>query len=68
MNDDFYSWRRHPVTVVVFAELEARIKEAQEKLVARASTSPQAELAELAGAAKALRDVLDIQVEDTNGN
>lgn len=62
--NDFYDWKRHPITEVVFSALEARMKSLMDEVVDQAATSPQTVLAEKAGAIKAIRDLLDITVED----
>jgi hypothetical protein len=68
VNDDFVSWKHHPITVVIFSELKARIEQLKEELVELARTGDGYLLAEKAGAVKAYQDVLDTQVEETNGN
>lgn len=62
--NDFYDWKRHPITEVVFSELCARMNNLMEELVEQASTTSQEALAEKAGAIKAIRDVLNITVDE----
>lgn len=70
MSSDFYDWKRHPVTQAVFSELANRITFLTEQLVEQAASASQTELAEKAGAIKALRDIINIENEgeDSNGN
>jgi hypothetical protein len=63
--NDFYDWKKHPVTQAVFQEIETRVKIFVEQLVEQVSTTSQTECAEKAGAIKALRDILDISLEET---
>ena len=66
MTDEFSSWKRHAITQIVMDELKNRILDLQEQMVAQAASTSQAQLAEKAGAIKAYRDVLDIQIEESN--
>lgn len=68
MNDDFYSWKQHPITQIVMGEFQARIKQLCEEMVEQASTVDPRLMAEKAGAIKAYQDVLDIQLEESHGN
>lgn len=67
---DFLDWKRHPVTQVVFDELQHRVATLMEQLVDQTAFTSQSEMAEKAGAVKALRDVLNIEIEgeDSNGS
>jgi hypothetical protein len=64
VKEDFYDWKKHPITEVVFSTLKARMEYLQEEMVEQASTVSQAELAEKAGAIKAIRDLLNITVAE----
>ena len=64
--EQFVDWKRHPVTVQVFSELEARAAVLTEELIQQTSYLPHSELAEKAGAIKAIRDLLNIEFEETN--
>lgn len=66
--DDFFSWKHHPITVAVFAELENRIKQLVAEIVEQADNVDPRSLAHKAGAIRAYQDVLQIQVEDDNAN
>jgi hypothetical protein len=66
VTDDFYSWKRHPITLAVMGEYEARQKALIEQLVAQAATTDPRVLAEKAGAIKAYQDILDISIEETH--
>lgn len=63
--NDFYDWKKHPVTEVVFSQLEARVNVLLSELVEQTAYASQSEMAEKAGAIKALRDLLEISFEDT---
>lgn len=69
MKADFYDWKRHPVTLEVFQQLEDRMKYATEVLVANAGIDTRAD-AWHAGAIQAYRDLLNIEYEgeDSSGN
>jgi hypothetical protein len=62
---DFIDWKRHPVTQQVFSQLQDRVNQLKEELMAQAATIPQTELAEKAGAAKAFQHILDIDYEES---
>jgi hypothetical protein len=62
--NDFYDWKKHPVTLVVFNEIDSRVKLLIEQLIEQTSTLSQSENAEKAGAIKALRDLLNISVDE----
>lgn len=69
MTDDFYSWKRHPITQVVMGEYKARRDALVAQLVEQAATTDPRVLAEKAGAVKAYQDILDIDIdEETHGN
>lgn len=61
---DFFDWKRHPVTQAVFSQLQTRIDVLSEEVVEQAAYVTQAELAEKAGAIKAIRDLLRIEYEE----
>lgn len=60
---DFYDWKRHPVTQVIFSQLEGRISELKEVLAETAGKDP-AQDRELVGAIRAYNDLLRIEFED----
>lgn len=62
---DFYDWKRHPVTQQVFSQLQDRVQQIKDELTAQAAHVPQLELAEKAGAAKAFQHILDIDYEES---
>lgn len=61
--NDFYDWKRHPVTEAIFHQLSERAARFTEEMVEQAAHVSQAELAEKAGAIKAIRDLLTIEFE-----
>jgi hypothetical protein len=69
---EFSDWLRHPVTMVVMAELKGRYEQLKEQFVDQAATSSPTELAEKAGIAKGYRDILNISadelLEESHGN
>lgn len=71
-SNDYYDWKKHPVTQVVLAELERRYEILKEELVEQASSISHVELTEKAGGAKAYRDILSISFdeifEETHGD
>lgn len=62
--NEFIDWKRHPVTQQVFSQLEARIAELTESLVANAGIDP-ANDAKLAGAILAHRDIINIEYDES---
>lgn len=64
MNDDFHSWKHHPITQMVMEELKFRIMSLTDELVEQTPTSDPREMAYKVGAIKAYRDVLEIQPEE----
>lgn len=60
---DFYDWKRHPVTQVVFSQLANRVRECEERLGSSAGINPISDR-ELVGAIQAYKDVLLIEFED----
>jgi hypothetical protein len=62
--NDFYDWKKHPITQVIYQEFEARVKFLMEQLVEQASTGSPTELADKAGIVKGYRDFLNMTVED----
>ncbi len=67
LKEDFVDWKRHPITEIMMGQLKQRYEDIKEMLVERAGSVQQGELAELAGAAKAIRDVLEISYDDFEG-
>lgn len=63
--NDFIDWKRHPVTELVFSSLHQRIALLTEEVVEQTAYMSQAEMAEKCGAIKALRDILQIEFEET---
>lgn len=69
MNDEFVLWRNHPITQVLWDEYKRRIERLTAELVEQTSSGDPRIMAEKAGAIKAYRDVLDIDLfEETHGN
>jgi hypothetical protein len=67
-SNDFHDWKRHPVTQAIFSNLEGRVSILVDEIVEQTPYSSQAEMAEKAGAIKAIRDLLNITYEETHGN
>jgi hypothetical protein len=59
---DFYDWKRHPVTQIIFSQLDARIKDLQEILGDSAGLNPREDVV-LVGAIKAYKDMINIEYE-----
>lgn len=59
---DFIDWKRHPVTQIIFSQLDARIKELQEILGDSAGLNPREDVV-LVGAIKAYRDMINIEYD-----
>lgn len=68
--EDFVDWKRHPVTQQVFSQLAERVRFFTDEIVEQTAYMSQSEMAEKAGAVKAIRDILNIEYEgeDSNGN
>lgn len=60
---DFTDWKRHPVTQVVFSQLNQRIFDLQEILSDRAGASPIQDR-EYVGAIKAYKDMVNIEYDE----
>lgn len=63
-SNDYYDWKKHPVTQIVMIELERRYNLLKEELVEQASSISHEELTEKAGGAKAYRDILSITFDE----
>jgi hypothetical protein len=61
--NDFLDWKRHPVTQAIFSQLQDRIDFWTDELIEQTAYTSQTEMAEKAGAIKAVRDVLNIEYE-----
>lgn len=61
--NDFIDWKRHPVTQIMFAELEKRIQDIYEILGEQAGINPLKDR-EYVGAIRAYRDMIDSKPED----
>lgn len=59
---DFYDWKRHPVTQVVFSQLARRVWDLQEMLGDSAGTNPAQDL-KYVGAIQAYKDMLLMDFE-----
>lgn len=59
---DFVDWKRHPVTQVVFSQLQERVQNLYEMLGSSAGKDP-AQDSQFVGAIKAYKDMLDIEFE-----
>lgn len=60
---EFIDWKRHPVTQVVFGQLESRIQEMQEILGASAGINSLQDR-EFVGAIKAYKDMVTIDFDE----
>lgn len=60
---EFIDWKRHPITQVVFSQLESRIQEMQEILGASAGINPTQDR-EFVGAIKAYKDMVNIDFDE----
>lgn len=60
---DFTDWKRHPVTQVVFSQLNQRIFDIQEILSEQAGVNPVQDR-EFVGAIKAYRDMVNIEYDE----
>lgn len=60
---DFIDWKRHPVTQVVFSQLQSRIQDLQDTLGQGAGERPVQD-ARFSGAIQAYQDMLNIEFED----
>lgn len=66
-SNDFYDWKRHPVTQEVFSQLQARVEEYKDRLVVYAANqSPST--SHIAGLIEGFQFLLNIDFEDANGN
>lgn len=65
--EDFVDWKNSPVTKQVFKMIEAKIEELKDRLV-REVTYKEDNPEGTAGAIHALRDILEIDYEESNGN
>ena len=59
---DFIDWKRHPVTQIIFSQLDSRIKDLQEVLGESAGINPREDVI-LVGAIKAYKDMINIEYE-----
>lgn len=62
--NDFYDWKKNPITDAVFNQLTARMEHLMEEVIEQTAYSTLAEMAEKTGAIKAIRDMLNISFED----
>lgn len=60
---DFTDWKRHPVTQVVFSQLNQRIFDLQEILSDQAGVNPVQDR-EYVGAIKAYKDMVNIEYDE----
>lgn len=60
---DFTDWKRHPVTQVVFSQLNQRIFDLQEILSDQAGANPVQDR-EYVGAIKAYKDMVNIEYDE----
>jgi hypothetical protein len=63
-SSDFQDWKRHPVTQIVFGQLEARIKDIQEILGDSAGNNVRQDVLYV-GAIQAYNDILRMDWEET---
>lgn len=59
---DFLDWKRHPVTQVVFSQLQARVQDLQEILGQSAGENPMQDRMYV-GALNAYKDILNMDFE-----
>ena len=60
---DFIDWKRHPVTQVIYGQLNARVMELQEILGQSAGENPAHDRM-LVGAINAYKDILNMDFEE----
>lgn len=60
---DFVDWKRHPVTQVIFSQLNQRINDLQAMLGDSAGVNPVQD-SQFVGAIKAYKDMVNIEYED----
>ena len=61
--NDFNDWKRHPVTQIIFNQLENRIKDLQEILGEQAGKDIREDIL-FVGAIKAYQDIIRIEWEE----
>jgi hypothetical protein len=66
--EEFLDWKQNKVTRAVFSGLEARIERLVDEVVEQTATMSSSEMAEKTGAIKAIRDVLNIEFEETQND
>jgi hypothetical protein len=59
---DFVDWKRHPVTQVVFSQLQERVQNLYEMLGSSAGQDPVQD-SQFVGGIKAYKDMLDIEYD-----
>ena len=59
---DFVDWKHHPVTQVVFSQLQGRVQDLQEMLGSSAGQDPVQD-SQFVGAIKAYKDMLNIEYD-----
>jgi len=59
---DFYDWKRHPVTQVVFSQIKERINTLKDMLGESAGENPIQD-SKFVGALQAYKDLLNIEYE-----
>lgn len=60
---DFYDWKRHPVTQIIFSQLNQRIEDLQE-ILGESAGKNQIQDIEFVGAIKAYKDLINIEFEE----
>jgi hypothetical protein len=60
---DFIDWKRHPVTQVVFSQLQSRIRDLQD-ILGQSAGQNSVQDARFSGAVQAYQDMLNIEFED----
>lgn len=63
MIDDFYAWKQHVITQVIFEEFRRRVVNFTESLIENAGEDPVKD-ARKAGYIKACRDLLELKLDD----
>lgn len=62
--EDFNDWKRHPITISIFAHLESLIQEGKDELALQAGSVPFLD-ARKGGKIAAFQDVLDMSFSET---
>lgn len=66
--NDFYDWKKHPVTVAVFDTLRQRREDLKEELVGATAAGENVIAISKAGAILAIEELLNMSFEESHGN